>query len=47
MNTSKIMRVLNAMYKFWKEQKGAAPISDDVYEERKRIINEQNKKGSI
>ena len=47
MNTSKIMRVLNAMYKFWKEQKGVVPFSDNVYEERKRIINEQNKKESI
>ena len=47
MNTSKIMRVLNAMYKFWIEQKGVVPISDDVFVERKGIINKQNQKKSI
>lgn len=40
MSTSKIMRVLNALYKYWTEQVGTSPIKDKTFIERKKIINE-------
>ena len=42
--TSKIMRILNALYKYWTEQNGKEPIPVDVFRERKEIINELSKK---
>lgn len=43
-NTNKIMRVLNAMYDYMKEQNGAEPIPMEVFVSRKKIINEESKK---
>lgn len=42
--TSKIMRILNALFKYWTEQNGKEPIPVDVFRERKEIINELSKK---
>jgi hypothetical protein len=42
MNTAKIMRVLNALYKYWTEKNGTSPIPEDVFRERKEIIKELN-----
>lgn len=42
--TSKIMRILNALFKYWTEQNGKEPIPVDVFRERKEIINEMAKK---
>ena len=42
--TSKIMRILNALFKYWTEQNGNEPIPVDVFRERKEIINELSKK---
>ena len=39
-DTSKIMRVLNAMYAKMTEINGAEPMPAEVFKERKRIINE-------
>lgn len=41
-DTSKIMRVLNAMYKEFTTQNGTAPIPMTVYNERKKIIESQS-----
>jgi hypothetical protein len=43
MNTSKIMRILNALYKYWTEQNGKEPMPVDVFRKRKEIINEMSK----
>ena len=40
MNTSKIMRIVNALYKYWAEQRGIPPILEDTFKERKAKINE-------
>ena len=39
-DTGKIMRILNALYKYWTAQNGKEPMSVDVFRERKEIINE-------
>ena len=39
-DTGKIMRILNALYKYWTAQKGKEPMSVEVFRERKEIINE-------
>ena len=41
--TSKIMRILNALYKYWTAQNGKEPMSLEVFRERKEIINELSK----
>ena len=43
MTTEKIMRILNAVYKRMAEQKGEPPIPEDVFKQRKEVINEQNR----
>jgi len=40
MNTSKIMRIVNALYKYWTEQSGIPPIPEETFRERKAKINE-------
>lgn len=40
MNTSKIMRIVNALYKYWTEQRGIPPILEETFRERKAKINE-------
>jgi len=40
----KIMRILNALYKYWTAQNGKEPMSLEVFRERKEIINELPKK---
>lgn len=42
--TSKIMRILNALFKYWTEQNGKEPMPVEVFRERKEIINELSKK---
>ena len=42
--TSKIMRILNALYKYWTLQNGKEPMPIEVFRERKEIINELSKK---
>jgi len=42
--TSKIMRILNALFKYWTEQNGKEPMPVEVFRERKGIINELSKK---
>ena len=42
--TSKIMRILNALFKYWTEVNGKEPMPVEVFRERKRIINELSKK---
>ena len=42
--TGKIMRILNALYKYWTEKNGKEPIPMEVFRERKEIINELSKK---
>lgn len=37
------MRVLNAIYTRMTEINGVAPMSEDVFKERKKIINELSK----
>lgn len=39
-NTNKIMRVLNAFYQHLSEVSGTPPFSEDIFKERKKIINE-------
>ncbi len=39
MNTSKIMRIVNALYKYWTEQRCVPPIPEETFRERKAIIN--------
>lgn len=43
MNTNKIMRMLNAVYKYMTEKNGVEPIPMNVFLERKEIINELSK----
>lgn len=42
--TSKIMRTLNALFKYWTEVNGKEPMPVEVFRERKGIINELSKK---
>ena len=42
--TSQIMRILNALYKYWTLQNGKEPMPIEVFRERKEIINELSKK---
>ena len=42
--TSKIMRILNALYKYWTLQNGKEPMPIEEFRERKEIINELSKK---
>ena len=42
-NTGKIMRILNALYKYWTTQNGKEPMPITVFRERKEIINELSK----
>lgn len=42
--TSKIMRILNALFKYWTEVNGKEPMPLEVFRERKGIINELSKK---
>ena len=42
-DTSKIMRVLNAMYARMTEINGVEPMPAEVFKKRKRIINELSK----
>ena len=44
LTTSKIMRVLNAVYKYMTEKNGVEPISEIVFHERKEIIKELSNK---
>lgn len=39
-DTGKIMRILNALYKYWTARNGKEPIPVEVFRERKEIINE-------
>lgn len=41
--TGKIMRILNALYKYWTAQNGKEPMPVEVFRERKDIINELSK----
>ena len=43
LNTNKIMRVLNAFYQFKTEKDGKEPMSQEVFKERKKRINELSK----
>lgn len=43
-NTGKIMRILNALYKYWTAQNGKEPMPIALFRERKEIINELSKK---
>ena len=43
-DTGKIMRILNALYKYWTAQNGKEPMPIIVFRERKEIINELSKK---
>ena len=42
-DTNKIMRILNAFYKYKSEIEGKVPMSLEVFKERKKIINELSK----
>ena len=42
-NTDKIMRVLNAFYQYKLDTEGIAPMSIEVFKERKKLINELSK----
>ena len=42
-NTNKIMRVLNAFYKYLTERDGVEPMSIEVFKERKKVINDLSK----
>ena len=42
--TSKIMRILNALFKYWTKLNGKEPMPVEVFRERKEIINELSKK---
>ena len=44
LTTNKIMRVLNAVYKYMTEKNDVEPISEIVFHERKEIIKELSKK---
>ena len=41
------MRVLNAFYQYMTERDGKAPMSIEVFKERKIIINELSKKNLL
>lgn len=43
LTTNKIMRVLNAVYKYMTEKNGVEPIPETVFHERKEIIKELSK----
>ena len=43
MNTNKIMRMLNAVYKHMTEKNGVEPIPENVFRERKDVIKELSK----
>lgn len=43
MNTNKIMRILNAIYKYRTIHEGVEPMSEEVFVERKNVINELSK----
>ena len=43
-DTGKIMRILNALYKYWTAQNGKEPMPIAVFRKRKEIINELSKK---
>ena len=43
LTTNKIMRVLNAVYKYMTEKNGVEPISEIIFHERKEIIKEMSK----
>lgn len=43
MKTIKIMRVLDAMYDRMTSQNGIVPMAEEIFRERKEIINEQSK----
>ena len=38
-DTNKIMRIVNAFYKYKSETEGEPPMSIEVFKERKKIIN--------
>ena len=42
-DTNKIMRVLNAFYQYKAEAEGKAPMSIEVFKERKKVINDLSK----
>lgn len=42
-DTNKIMRVLNAFYQYKADTDGKAPMSIEVFKERKKVINELSK----
>lgn len=42
-DTNKILRVLNAFYKYLTERDGVEPMPIEVFKERKRVINELSK----
>lgn len=46
LTTNKIMRVLNALYKFWTEKNRVEPIPEDVFRQRKETINEMAKQST-
>ena len=43
-NTNKILRVLNAFYKYKTENESKEPMPIEVFKERKKVINELSKK---
>lgn len=45
-DTSKIMYVLNSIYKYMTEQNGVEPIPMETFKERKKVINENSKEKS-
>lgn len=42
-DTNKIMRVLNAFYRYMTERDGKEAIPIEVFKERKKVINELSK----
>ena len=44
LTTNKIMRVLNAVYKYMTEKNGVEPIPEIIFHERKEIIKELSNK---
>ena len=42
-NTNKILRVLNAFYKYKTENESKEPMPIEVFKERKKVINELSK----
>lgn len=45
LTTDKMMRVINAFYKYWTEAKGTEPIPPEVFKARKQMINREAKEG--